>query len=142
MKSIIVKLLPLLLLIISCDKKNKSDFGIDCDLFYSAVINSDQAFIESAVSKLTADLAPVPVQDDIIGHSANFEKLETRVHQCGISCQLICYCCVLPEDPINDPWISQIFISAVSGDKEILQVVDIITPRDGILIYKSSHHEK
>jgi hypothetical protein len=142
MKSIIVKLLLLLLLIISCDKKNKSDFGIDCDLFYNAVINSDQAFIKSAVSILTADLAPVPVQDDVIGHSANFEKLETRVHQCGISCQLICYCCVLPEDQINDPWISQIFISAVSGNKEILQVVDIITPRDGILIYKSSHNEK
>jgi hypothetical protein len=142
MKSIIVRLLLLLLFLISCDKKNKSDFGIDCDLFYSAVINSDQAYIESAVSILTADLAPVPVQDDIIGHSANFEKLETRVHQCGISCQLICYCCVLPEDPINDPWITQIFMSAVSGNKEILQVVDIITPRDGILIYKSSHHEK
>lgn len=142
MKSKIVKLLLLLLLIISCDKKNKSDFGVDCDLFYSAVINSDHAFIENAVSILTADLAPVPVQDDIIGHSANFEKLETRVHQCGISCQLICYCCILPDDPINDPWVSQIFMSAVSGNKEILQVVDIITPGDGILIYKSSHHEK
>jgi hypothetical protein len=142
MKSIIAKLLLLLLFIISCDKKNKSDFGIDCDLFYSAVINSDQDYIESVVSILTADLAPVPVHDDIIGHSANFEKLETRVHQCGISCQLICYCCVLPDDPINDPWITQIFMSAVSGNIEILQVVDIITPRDGILIYKSSHNEK
>jgi hypothetical protein len=137
MKSISLKVLLLLLLLISCDKKNKSDFGIDCDLFYSAVVNSNQAFIETAISTLTADLAPVPVQDDIIGHSANFDKLETRVHQCGISCQMICYCCVLPEDPINDPWISQIFISAVSGNKEVLQVVDIITPKDGNLIYKS-----
>lgn len=142
MKSIVFKLALLFLLLISCDKKNKSVFGIDCDKFYSAVINSDQSFIESAIPMLVADLAPVPVEGDNIGHSGNFDKLETRVHQCGISCQIICYCCVLPDDPVSDPWISQIFISAVSGNKEILQVVDIITPRDGILIYKSSHHEK
>lgn len=142
MKNIISKFLLLFLLLFSCDKKNKSDFGLDCDLFISAIINSDQTVIESEISKLTVDLIPVPIPEDNIGHTANFDKLETRIHQCGISCQIICYCCVFPNDPINEPFISQIFISTVSGNKEILQVVDIITPRVGTLKYKSSHHEK
>jgi hypothetical protein len=139
MKPIILKILLLLLLLLSCDKKNKSDFGLDCDLFASAIINSDQAVIENEISKLTADLIAEPISEDNIGHALNFEKLETRIHQCGISSQLICYCCVFPDDPIHDPFISQIFISTVSGNKEILQVVEIITPVDGVLQFKSSH---
>jgi hypothetical protein len=142
MKNTLGMLCILFALLMSCDKEKKPGFGLNCDLLQSGIINSDETTIGSEISKLTEDLTPVPTSEDNIGHAANFEKLENRIHQCGISSQLICYCCISPNDPTKEPFISQIFISIVSGNSEILKVIDIITPRDGPLIYKSIHKEK
>src|SRR5665648_742716 len=129
MKTIFGMLCFLIVLIMSCNKEINPGFGLNCDLLKSGIINSDGKIIGTEIAKLMKDLTPTPTTEDNIGHSANFDKLENRIHQCGISCQIICYCCSSPSDPSNDP-ISQMFISMLSGNREILQVIDIITPRD------------
>jgi hypothetical protein len=142
MKTIFGVLYFLLVLLMSCDRDINPDFGLNCDLLKSGIINSDGNTIGTEITKLTKDLTPTPTAEDNIGHSANFDKLENRIRQCGISCQIICYCCISPSDPVNDPFISQMFISTLTGNQEILQVIDIITPRDGYLEYKSVHQHK
>jgi hypothetical protein len=142
MKATLGILCFLFALLMSCSKEINPGFGVNCDLLRSGIIKSDSKTIGIEISKLIEDLTPTSTIDDNIGHAANFDELENRIHKCGISCQIICYCCIYPTNPIDDPLISQIFISTLSGNKEILQVIDIITPRDGNLEYKSIHQDK
>jgi hypothetical protein len=128
-------LLFLAFLALSCDKVNTPAFGLNCRQLKNGIINSDQDAIGNEISKLTQDLVPKPTIEDNIGHSANFDLLIERLNQCEeTSAQLICYCCILTY-----PAQSEILISTYSDRKNIVQIIDIITPRDSVLVYRTIH---
>lgn len=129
------KFLLLAFVILSCDKENLPEFSLDCQQLRNGILNSDKLAIGNEISKLTPDLTPVPVSGDNIGHSANLETLIRRLNQCEeISAQTVCYACIDTYPPQ-----SEIIITTITGNREVLRVIDIKTPANGSLEFISVH---
>ncbi len=129
--------LVLVVLILSCDKKETSPFGLNCENLKNGIITSDEDLIGTEISKLIQDLVPKPTTDDSIGHIANFELLFERLRPCGeTSAQIVCYGC----GEIN-PQITELVIMTYSGNQQYVQVIDIICQRDSVLAYRGIHDD-
>ena len=128
-------LLMLALLALSCDKENSPILDLNCRNLKNGIINADEAAVGKEISKLTKDLKPKPTTDDEIGHSANFDILIDRINLCeDIYAELFCYCCILTY-----PAQSEILIKTYSKGQEVRQIIDIRTPEDGIMEYRTMH---
>ena len=120
---------------LSCDKENSPILDLNCRNLKNGIINSDEDAVGKEISKLTKDLDPKSTIDDETGHSANFDILIDRINLCeDVYAQLLCYCCILTY-----PAQSEILIKTYSKEKEIQKIIDIRTPKDGILVYRTIH---
>jgi hypothetical protein len=125
----------LVLFTLSCDKEEKSPFGLDCNNLKNGIINSDTDMIGIEISKIIQGLEPKPTAEDIIGHSENFDILLQRLSPCDFkTIQLICYYC-----GFTNPSHSEVVLSAYKGSEVFTLVIDIITPRNSALSYKGIH---
>lgn len=123
------------LVALSCDKDDKSSFGLNCDNLKNGIINSDTEMIGAEISKVIQGLNPEPTAEDIIGHTANFDILFQRLSPCDFkTIQLVCYYC-----GFTSPSHSEVVLTAYKGNKAFTLVLDIITPRDGALSYSGIH---
>jgi hypothetical protein len=134
----IVKILRLvviiiLLITISCDKKNT--LSTDCDNLATGILNEDETAIKSEISILLEDLDPEPTADDKWGHKKNFGILIERLNQCeGIVAGELCYCCIYTLPPQ-----SEIHIKVGSRGHEIQKILDFSITGDGSLVYSRMH---
>ncbi len=127
--------LTLALFALSCDKENSPVLNLNCRNFKNGIINSDQDAVGKEISKLLKDLNSKPTVGDEIGHSANFDILLNRINQCEeIYAELFCYCCIKTGPPQ-----SEILIKTYSKGQEVQQIIDIQTPEDGMLVYRTIH---
>jgi hypothetical protein len=136
MRGITGKLFLLLaFLTLSCDKDNSPILGLNCRNLKNGIINSDEDAVGKEISKLTKDLYPKPTANDQTGHSANFDILIDRINLCeDINAELFCYCCILTY-----PAQSEILIKTYSKGQEVQKIIDIRTPEDSILVYRTIH---
>ena len=128
----------LTVLLIGCSKNDKNDdlLEIDCDELKAALVNFNSEQLNFEINKLTQDLPPSPTQSDDIGH---FKNLNTLVDRINSNCPLIiatkeCYACI-ETNPVQ----SEIKVMLDSLGNQIERIIDISTPRDGILISLRSH---
>jgi len=116
----------------SCNKEEKSPFGLNCENLKNGIINSDTDMIGAEISKVLQDLNPEPNEGDVVGHEANFDIFLRRLSPCDFkTAQIVCYFCGSANPPQ-----SEVVITAYRGSEPFTLVIDIITPRDGGLSYK------
>jgi hypothetical protein len=129
-------LIVIILISIACVRKeNLPNFGLNCDLLKTGIINSDRSSVDTEISKLTADLIPVPMTGDNLGHSHNFDKLIDRINKCGnVTAELFCYGCIetYPEQ-------SEIILKTDSSGIQIQRVMDISTSNKESLKFVGLH---
>jgi len=131
-------IITLVIFLISCSKNDENDdqSQIDCDRLKAALVNFNSEQLNFEVNKLTEDLLPSPTQDDEIGHFINMNTLVTRLND---NCPQIratkeCYACIE-----SIPLQSEIKVELDSSGIQIVRLIDISTPSDGILISLRSH---
>jgi len=128
-------LLMLTLFAPSCNKENSPILDLNCRKLKNGIIISDQDAVGVEISKLIKDLNPKSTIDDETGHLANFDILIERINLCeDIHAELLCYCCILTY-----PAQSEILIKTYSKGQEVQRIIDIRTPKDGILLYRTIH---
>ena len=128
----------LMILLIGCSKHAKNDepFAIDCDELEAALVSINSEQLNFEINKLTQDLLPSPTQHDEIGHADNLNTLVDRINS---NCPQLratteCYACV-ETIPVQ----SEIKVVFDSLGNQIESIIDISTPRDGILVSLRSH---
>jgi hypothetical protein len=120
---------------LSCDKGNSPILNLNCRNLKNGIINSDPDAVGKEISKLTKDLYPKPTTEDKVGHSANFDILVDRLNQCEeIFAEWSCYCCIKTYPPQTE-----ILIKTYSKGQEFKQIIDIRTPEDSNLVYRTIH---
>jgi len=117
-------LIVIVLISIACVRKeNPPNFGLNCDLLKTGIINYDQSSVRTEISKLTADLTPRPIAGDTFGQSNNLDKLIDRISKCGtVTAELRCYACIYTLPPQ-----SEIILKTDSAGIQIQRVMDIST---------------
>ena len=127
-----------MILLIGCSKNDEDNdqLEIDCNELKAALVNFNSEQLNFEINKLTQDLLPSPTQSDDIGH---FKNLNTLVDRINSNCpQFVatkeCYACI-ETNPVQ----SEIKVSLDSLGNQIERIIDISSPRDGILISVKLH---
>jgi hypothetical protein len=126
----------IILISIACVRKeNLPNFGVNCDLLKTGIINYDQSSVRTEISKLTADLTPISIAGDTFGQLNNLDKLIDRISKCGnVTAELRCYACIetYPEQ-------SEIILKTDSSGIQIQRVMDISTSNKEPLKFGGLH---
>ena len=132
-------LIVIVLISIACVRKETPpNFGLNCDLLKTGIINYDQSSVQTEISKLTADLTPMPTTGDTFGQLNNFNKLIDRISKCGtMTAELSCYACIETNPPT-----SEIILKTDSSGKQIQRVIDISTSNKESLKFGGLHLPK
>ena len=129
-------LIVIILISIACVRKeNPPNYGLNCDLLKTGIINYDQSSVRTEISKLTTDLTPVPITGDTFGQLNNFDKLIDRINKCGnMTAELSCYACIETNPPT-----SEIILKTDSSGVQIQRVMDISTSNKESLKFGGLH---
>ena len=126
----------LVVLASSCDKDNISpNPNIDWNGLENAVIEKDNSKVGQEISKLLIDTEPKPIDNDLIGQKFNIDNLIAEINKSGVlTAKLFCYACIetLPEQ-------TEITITTKSSGVSVSRIIDISTPKDGVLEYVDIH---
>lgn len=131
---ILILLLSLLLSWNSCNKEEECS-GLNCSQLKIGLVNKDNSILTIEISKLVEDLTPVPTEKDPTGHSINLGILVDRINECeAITAEIVCYACIETNPPQ-----SEILIKTDSSGIQIIRIIDILTPANGILKFANCH---
>jgi hypothetical protein len=126
-------LLLVLLAVLSC---TKDAVHTNCTDLLPGLISRNDASIKDQLDGLTEDLFPEPDAADALGHEKNLETLIERLNdECSsITASVGCYACIYTL-----PAQSEIMVSLDSAGITVVRVIDIVTPQDGALQFRSIH---
>ena len=119
-------------------EENDSDpsYTLNCGDITSGLLYYTDSLLTDNFNELARDLEPLPLATDGLGHAENLDTIVQRLNSgcTDLEAEIVCYACI-ETFPVQ----SEIKIHTDSSGIRVSRVIDMMTPGDDVMTFRTVH---